>query len=79
MEHANLTRLAVVTFTRQLFLPNVKIDLFERATHWTHSMSVAAVTSMISRSSVSGDPELILIAGAMHDIGICVSQRLGPD
>ena len=79
MEHDELARLAVVTFTRQLFLPNVKIDLFERATLWTHSMSVAAVASMISRSSGSGDPGLIFIAGAMHDIGICASQRLGPD
>jgi putative nucleotidyltransferase with HDIG domain len=78
MEHDELARLAVVTFTRQLFLPNIKIDLFERTALWTHSMSVAAVASMISRSSGSGDPGLIFIAGAMHDIGICASQRLGP-
>ena len=79
MEHDELARLAVVTFTRQLFLPNLKVDLFERSTLWSHSMSVAAVASMISRSSGSGDPGLIFIAGAMHDIGICASQRLGPD
>ena len=79
MEHDELARLAVVTFTRQLFLTNVKIDLFERAKHWPHSMPVAAVASMISRSSESVDPGLIHIAGAMHDIGICASQRLGPD
>lgn len=79
MDHDELARLAVVTFTRQLFLPNIKIDLFERAALWTHSMSVAAVASMISRSSGSGYPGLIFIAGAMHDIGICASQRLGPD
>ncbi|MDB4633794.1 HDOD domain-containing protein [Rubripirellula sp.] len=79
MEHDELARLAVVTFTRQLFLPNIKVDLFERTALWTHSMSVAAVASMISRSSGSGDPGLIFIAGAMHDIGICASQRLGPD
>jgi putative nucleotidyltransferase with HDIG domain len=79
MEHDELARLAVVTFTRQLFLPNIKVDLFERAALWNHSMSVAAVASMIARSSGSGDPGLIFIAGAMHDIGICVSQRLAPD
>ena len=57
MEHDELARLAVVTFTRQLFLPNLKVDLFERSTLWSHSMSVAAVASMISRSSGSGDPD----------------------
>lgn len=79
MEHDEMARLAVVNFTYQLFLPNLKVDLFERAALWKHCMSVAAVASMISRSSGSGNPGLIFIAGAMHDIGICASQRLGPD
>ncbi len=39
-------------------------------------MSVAAVASMISRSS--GDRGLIFIAVAMHNIGICATQRLAP-
>lgn len=43
MEHDELARLAVVTFTRELFLTNVKIDLFERATHWPHSMPVGPI------------------------------------
>ncbi|MDE0866448.1 MAG: HDOD domain-containing protein [Rubripirellula sp.] len=79
MEHDELARLAVVTFTRELFLPNVELDIYKRESLWSHSMAVAAVASMISRSSGSGDPGLIFIAGAMHDIGICASERLGVD
>jgi len=65
-----------VPFTRQLFQPNTKVDLFERAARGNHSMSVAAVASMTSRSS--GDRGLIFIAVAMHNIGICATQRLAP-
>lgn len=79
MEHDELARLAVVSFTRELFLPNVELDIYSRENLWSHSMAVAAVASMISRSSGSGNPGLIFIAGAMHDIGICANERLGID
>ena len=74
-----LTRLAVVAFVRELFLPDLQTDFYHRETLWGHSVAVGAVASMIARSSGRGDPGIAFVAGALHDIGICASERLNPD
>ncbi|MGI9474122.1 MAG: HDOD domain-containing protein [Rubripirellula sp.] len=78
MDPLELARLAVVAFVRELFLPDLHIDLYRREMLWSHSSAVGAVASMISRCSGRGDPGVAFVAGAMHDIGICASEHLDP-
>ena len=78
MAPLELARLAVVAFARELFLPDLQIDLYRRETLWSHSVAVGAVASMIARSSGRGDPGVAFVAGVLHDIGICASEHLDP-
>jgi putative nucleotidyltransferase with HDIG domain len=79
MEGRELARLAVLAFVRGLFLPNLQIDLYQRELLWNHSIAVGAVASMISRTCGAEDPSLVFVAGTLHDIGMCASERLDPD
>ena len=79
MDHLELARLAVVAFVRELFLPDLEIDRYRRDRLWSHCAAVGSVASMIARSSGHGDPGVAFVAGVLHDIGICASERLGPD
>jgi len=79
MEGRELARLAVLAFVRGLFLPNLQVDIYQRETLWNHSIAVGAVASMISRTCGSEDPSLVFVAGTLHDIGMCASERLDPD
>ncbi|MEM8666381.1 MAG: HDOD domain-containing protein [Planctomycetota bacterium] len=79
MEGRELSRLAVLAFVRGLFLPNVQVDTYQRETLWNHSIAVGAVASMISRTCGANDPSLVFVAGTLHDVGICASERLDPD
>lgn len=76
MDGRDLSRLAVLAFVRGLFLPNLQIDVYVRETLWHHSIAVGAVASMISRTCGCSDPSLVFVAGTLHDIGICASERL---
>ncbi len=79
MDARDLARLAVIASVRNLFLPDLHIDIYHRDGLWKHSMAVAAVASMISRTCCCGDPSMVLVAGALHDIGLCASERLDAD
>lgn len=79
MDSRDLARLAVLAFVRGLFLPNLQIDIFQRDVLWNHSIAVGAVASMISRTCGCGDPSLVFVAGTLHDIGLCTSERLDPE
>lgn len=76
MDGRDLTRLAVLAFVRGLFLPNLQIDVYVRDTLWNHSIAVGAVAAMISRTCGCSDPSLVFVAGTLHDIGLCASERL---
>lgn len=79
MDQCELARLAVMAFARGLFLPDLQIDIYQRESLWQHSIAVGAVASMISRTCNCGDPSLVFVAGTMHDIGLCASERLDVD
>lgn len=76
MENQDLARLAFLAFVRGLFLPNLQIDIYQRDILWTHSIAVGAVSSLISRTCGCGDPSLAFVAGTLHDIGLCASEKL---
>ncbi len=79
MDARELARLAVLACVRGHFLPDLGIDQYDRETLWNHSIAVGAVASMISRSSGCGDPSTVFVAGTLHDIGLCASERLAPE
>ncbi|MFK8114640.1 MAG: HDOD domain-containing protein [Rubripirellula sp.] len=79
MENQDMARLAFLAFVRGLFLPNLQIDIYQRETLWTHSIAVGAVSSLISRMCGCGDPSICFVAGTLHDIGLCASERLDPE
>lgn len=79
MDGCDLARLAVLAFVRGLFLPNLQIDVYQRESLWSHSIAVGAVAAMISRTCGSSDPSLVFVAGTLHDIGMCASERLDPE
>jgi putative nucleotidyltransferase with HDIG domain len=74
-----LSRLAVLAFVRSLFPAGQLIDGVPRDRLWGHSIAVAAVSSMISQTCGRGDPSLVFVAGALHDIGLCANQRLAAE
>lgn len=78
LQRRDLSRLAVLACVRGLFLPDLKIDLYQRDLLWAHSIAVGAVAAMISRTIGGHDPGLVMIAGALHDIGLAASERLNP-
>ena len=39
-------------------------------------IAVGAVAAMISRTCGCSDPSLVFVAGTLHDIGLCASERL---
>lgn len=79
MDHRELARLAVMAFVRGMFLPDLQVDIYQRDALWRHSIAVGAVASMISRTCCCGDPSLVFVAGTLHDIGLCASERLDID
>ncbi|MDG2221958.1 MAG: HDOD domain-containing protein [Rubripirellula sp.] len=70
-----LSQLAVLAGVRGFFLPNLRIDVYQRATLWNHSIAVGAVASMISRICGAEDPSLVFTAGTLHDIGLRASEQ----
>jgi HD-like signal output (HDOD) protein len=76
MDGRDMARLAVLAWARNLFLPDVRIDIYSRDFLWTHCVAVGSVASMISRTCGKGDPSLAFVAGALHDVGMCVSECL---
>ncbi|TWU60734.1 HDOD domain protein [Rubripirellula tenax] len=79
MDGCDLARLAVLAWVRRMFLPDAQIDIYSREGLWSHSIAVGAVAMLIARTCNAGDPGLVFIAGALHDIGLCASERLDPD
>jgi putative nucleotidyltransferase with HDIG domain len=79
MDGGELARLALLASIRGKFLPNVQIDQYCRDALWSHSIAVGAVASLVSRTCGCGDPSMIFLAGALHDIGLRASEQLDPD
>ena len=79
MDGADLARLAVLASVRNLFLPHRQIDVYCRESLWRHSIAVGAVSSLIARTCGCCDPSLAFVAGTLHDIGLCASERLDGD
>lgn len=79
MNSRDLARLAVLAFVRGLFVPDAVIEMYSRESLWRHSIAVGAVASMISRTCGCGQPSLVFVAGSLHDIGLCASERLDQD
>lgn len=75
MEPREFGRLALLAYVRGLFLPDLQIDVYGRERLWRHSAAVAAAGSMIARVCGGGDPSLVLLAGGLHDLGICIGER----
>lgn len=78
MDGCELARLAILASVRGLFPAGQVVDGVRRDRLWGHSIAVGAVASMIARTCGRGDPSLVFVAGAMHDIGICANLRLAP-
>jgi HD-like signal output (HDOD) protein len=76
MDGRDMARLAVLAWARNLFLPDVRLDIYSRDFLWSHCVAVGSVASMISRTCGRGDPSLAFVAGALHDVGMCVSESL---
>lgn len=70
MEGRELSGLAVQAYVRELFQPNLRIDVYQRVTLWNNSIAVGAVAAMISRICGGKDAGLVFTAGALHDIGL---------
>ena len=79
MEGRDLARLAVLAFVRSKFLPDLQIDIYRRDAVWSHSVAVGAVAAIVSRICGCSDPSLVFVAGVLHDIGLCASERLDRD
>jgi putative nucleotidyltransferase with HDIG domain len=71
-----LSRLALLTIVRDRFLPDRRIASYEREALWRHSIAVGAVAAMIARSCGDRDPSLVLVAGTLHDIGLCAGEQI---
>lgn len=78
MDGRDLAQLAVLAWVRGMFLPDSQIDIYSRETLWSHSVAVGAVASLIARMCNCDDPGLVFVAGTLHDIGLCASERLDP-
>lgn len=78
MDSCELSRLAVLAFVRGLFPEGQVIDGVHRDRLWGHSIAVGTVASMISRTCGRGNPSVVFVAGALHDIGLCANQKLNP-
>ncbi|MDA8744228.1 HDOD domain-containing protein [Rubripirellula amarantea] len=76
MDGRDLSQLAVLAWIRGLFAPERQIDIYTRGRLWAHSISVAAVSSLIARTCTEIDASMAFIAGALHDIGMIASERL---
>ncbi len=76
MDGRDLARLAVLAWVRNMFVPELQIDTYSREMLWGHLMAVGSVASLIARACGINDPSMVFIAGALHDIGICASERL---
>jgi putative nucleotidyltransferase with HDIG domain len=79
IDHRDLIHLAILASVRDFFFPDRQIDQYRRETLWKHCLAVGAVGSMIARTTGRVDPGVSLLAGALHDIGLCASERLAPD
>jgi putative nucleotidyltransferase with HDIG domain len=79
MDGCDLARLAVLAFVRGLFLPDMRVDIYQREALWRHSIAVGAVAAMISRTCCGGQPRMVFVAGTLHYIGLCANQRLDRD
>ncbi len=78
MQGCQLSRLALLAFVRGLFPEGQIIDGVQRDRLWGHSIAVGTVAAMISQTCGRGDPSLVFVAGALHDIGLCANRRLAP-
>lgn len=78
MDNRDLARLAVLAWVRNLFEPDVRIDIYGRDFLWCHGIAVGSVASMMARTTGLGDTSNAFVAGALHDIGLCASERLDP-
>ncbi len=78
MEGYDMARLAVLAWVRNLFLPERRIDVYSREILWGHSVAVGSVSMLIAKMCNLPDPGLVFIAGALHDIGLCASERIDP-
>ncbi|MGB7326617.1 MAG: HDOD domain-containing protein [Rubripirellula sp.] len=79
MDRCDLARLAVLAWVRGMFLPETQIDVYSREVLWAHSIAVGSVATLIARMCNVCDPGLVFIAGALHDVGLCASERLDPE
>lgn len=79
MDGRELSRLAVLAWVRGKFLPDRQVDIYRRGALWSHSMAVAAVAAMISRTCSCADASTVFVAGALHDIGLLAIERQDPD
>ena len=79
LEGRDLARLAVLAWVRTLFQPDVRLDIYSRDFLWSHSIAVGSVASMITRTCGVGDASDAMVAGTLHDIGLCVAERLDPE
>lgn len=76
LEAKLLSRLAVLAHVREWYLPEARIDRFSRERLWGHSVAVAAVAQMIARTCLETDTSMVFLAGGLHDIGLCASERV---
>jgi putative nucleotidyltransferase with HDIG domain len=76
MKGQQIAQLAVLACVRNFFIPEKEIDIYSRERLWGHSMAVAAVGSLIARTCSVANPDLVFMAGALHDIGMLASERI---
>lgn len=70
LDRAELTGLALLAYARRFYEGRDRL--------WAHSIAVGAVASLVARTCGRIDPDLLFVAGALHDIGLCAHQRLSP-
>lgn len=78
MDRRELARLALLAFVRSLFAGGKVGDGSQPDRLWSHSIAVGTVAAMVSRTCGACDPSTAMVAGTLHDIGLCAHQRLSP-
>ncbi|WP_218934554.1 HDOD domain-containing protein [Rosistilla ulvae] len=74
----HLLRLAFLATIRDYYSPPLTIGRYSRDGLWKHGMAVGVVGSFIARTSGQANPADLLLAGALHDFGLLVFEKLTP-
>ena len=70
-----IKNIAIASSVHKLFVSGRKIDTFDPADLWLHSVAVATASREIARRTKLHRPEDAFLAGLIHDVGILVELQ----